>query len=257
MRTAIGMAAALAAMLAAIAPAAGEPDMERLRGRFASGAYLEAASAAEAAAGADELAFAARALLAHCMTAEGEPDGALLARAAAGAAAALLLDPRHSEGRLQLAIALALQGRAMSVMDAWNAGNAQTGRRLAGEVLAIDPANHYAHGYLAVWNLEVRRRGGAVGAGLMGASVTEGRRHYRRAAELAPADIGVHWQYARALVALDARRYGDEAAVALSAALSAAPKDHVETVMASRAAILSAALQSDRRSAQRSALGML
>ena len=194
------------------------PDVGRAAPCFASGQYLEAAGLAEEAAGADDLAFAARALLAHCMTGSAAPDARLVERAVKDAEAALRLDPQHGEGRLQLAIALSLKSRDMDVMAAWSAGYGERGKKLAEEVLKADPANFYAHGFLAVWNLEVARRGGGMGAWMLGASEASGRSHYENAA-LAPDDVGVHWQYARALAALDVKQYGVEASTVLGKAL--------------------------------------
>lgn len=245
----------VAALLAP--PALGHPTSIELTARFKRGEYMEAAREAEAAAGADDLAFAARALLAHCMTGTGEPDAAIVDRASRDAEAALRIDPRHEEGRLQLAIALSLKSRAMDVLDAWSKGYGEKGRKLATDVLKADPANFYAHGFLAVWNIEVRRRGGAVGAGVMGASLGAARQHYDRAASLAADDVGIHWQYGRALAALDASKYGEEAAEALARAMAATAGDHVEKIMQARAAKLGEALKGDRAGAQKLARTML
>ena len=226
------LAGAIGSIIAAALLAAGgfaHQSPAELADAFARGDYLEAADAAEAAAGADDLAFAARALLAHCMTGADEPDAAIVDRASKDAEAALKIDPGHDEGRLQLAIALSLKSRAMDVLDAWNKGYGEKGRKLAIEVLKSDPGNFYAHGFLAVWNVEVRRRGGSIGAAFMGASLKEGRRHYDEAMRLAPDDVGIHWQYGRALAALDAQRPRDEAAEVLARALSAQP-----TIMSKR-----------------------
>jgi hypothetical protein len=247
---------AMAAVLLA-APARAHPNSPELAARFANGAFLEAADLAEQAAGADDMAFAARALLAECMTADDGPDPDLVSRAARDAEAALKIDPRHDEARLQLAIALSLKTRSMDVMDAWKAGYGEKGKKLARDVLTADPDNYYAHGFLAVWNLEVRRRGGTVGAGIMGASLAEARRHYEEAARLAPDDIGVRWAYGRALAALDPRKYGDEAAEALAAAQAAPPSDRVGEVMRARAAALAEALKGDRKAAQKLAMKLL
>src|SRR5262249_25515990 len=161
--------------------------------------YMEAAAQAEAGAGANDLAFAARSLLAHCMTGVDEPDARIVDRASKDAEAALRLDPGHEEGKLQLAIALSLKSRTMGLIDAWSAGYGDKGRDLANQVLAKDPNNFYAHGFLAVWNIEVRHRGGAIGAAFLGASLKEARHQYDEAARLAPDDVGIHWQYGRAL----------------------------------------------------------
>jgi tetratricopeptide (TPR) repeat protein len=248
---------ALAAALSLAPAALAHPTSAELAAMFARGAYGEAARQAEQAAGADDFAFAARAILAEVMTGSGEPDAAKVQRARQDAEAALRINPNHREGKLQLAIALSLQSRAMGSMDAWMSGNGQTGQRLAKEVLQSDPSNAFAHGFLAVWNLEVRRRGGQVGAGLLGASVAEGRRHYEAASRLDPDYVGVHWQYARALAALDGRRYGDEVIAVLEKAVAVRADDHVESVMQARAQELLRTMRSDRQAGQRLALRLL
>ncbi|MDP3736765.1 MAG: hypothetical protein Q8R02_05220 [Hyphomonadaceae bacterium] len=239
------------------APALAHPTSPTLAAMFTRGDYMEAAKEAEGAAGADDLAFAARALLALCMTGSNEPDAAIVDRASKDAEAALKIDPKHEEGQLQLAIALSLKSRKMDVLDAWSAGYGDKGKKLASEVLKADPDNFYAHGFLAVWNVEVRRRGGTVGAAIMGASVKSGRKYYETAARLAPDDVGVHWQYARALAALDVKQYGAEASAVLDKALAASADSHVERIMQERAAKLSEALKGDASAAQKLARGML
>ncbi len=255
-----GMTSALLKLVFAVltaAPAVAHPTSPEQAARFSRGEYMEAARMAETAAGADDLAFAARSLLALCMTGAAEPDAAIVDRASKDAEAALKIDPAHQEGRLQLAIALSLKSRALDVLDAWSRGYGEKGRKLANDVLKSDPDNYYAHGFLAVWNVEVRRRGGSFGAGIMGASIKSGRAHYARAMELAPDDVGIHWQYGRALAALDAKEYGDEAVRALDRALAASASDHVERVMQERAVRLAEALKGDRKAAQQLARDML
>ncbi len=239
------------------APASANPTPVDLAALFSRGEYIEAASVAESQTGPDMLAFAARSLLAECMTGDGAPDPSMVDRAMRDAEAALKMDSRHEEGRLQLAIALSLKGRDMPLLDAWQAGYGQRAQTLAQSVLADDPDNYYAHGLLAVWHLEVRRRGGSMGAAMMGANTDKAREHYRKAAALAPDDVGVHWSYARALVALDAKGNRREATGVLAAAAAASSDSHVEAVMQRRAAALAEALAHDIRSAERLARELL
>ncbi|HEX5007232.1 MAG TPA: hypothetical protein VFV70_08980 [Hyphomonadaceae bacterium] len=249
MRNLPGARLLIAAMMLAAGQASAQSSPE-LAEMYARGNYMAVASVAEASAGADDLAFAARALLAHCMTGTEEPDPTILDRASNDAEAALRINPVHDEGRLQLAIALSLKSRSMDVMDAWNAGYGEKGRRLATDVLKSAPTNYYAHGFLAVWNVEVRRRGGSLGAAFMGASLKEARRHYEEAIRLAPDNIGIHWAYGRALIALNAKDYSREAGKALSRAIDAPAGDHVEHVMQDRARTLAELLKTDRKAAQ-------
>jgi cytochrome c-type biogenesis protein CcmH/NrfG len=183
------------------------------------------------------------------MTGNSDPDPGLVERAVRDAEAALKIDPGHEEGRLQLAIALSLKSRAMDAMAAWSAGYGEKGKKLAEDVLKSDPRNFYAHGFLAVWNVEVERRGGGMGAWMMGASLDAARRHYDSARALAPDDVGVHWQYARALAALDLNRHWSEVRTALERAVAAAAADHVEQVMQTRSEQLLAALDTGNRDA--------
>lgn len=234
-----------------------DPPDRQAAALYQSGAFLEAAGAAAADGDADDLAFAARAVLAYCMTGEGDPPKEMIARAQTYAEQAMQRDPDHAEARLQLAIAVSLESRPMSAMDAWNSGLGKKGRELAEAVLKDDPDNIYANGFLAVWHVEGRRRAGAMGAGFIGASLQEAERRYEHAAGLAPDDVGVHWQYARALVALDSRRFGKKAAVILERAIAARADDQVELVMQARARELLSLLREDRREAETRALEML
>ncbi len=261
MRALFGASERLIAALVAAAtfslPAFAHPTSPELAEKFARGEYLAAATAAESGAGADDLAFAARSLLAHCMTGTATPDAGLLERATRDAEAALKIDPAHEEGRLQLAIALSLKSRDMDATAAWNAGYGEKGKKLAEGVLKTDPGNFYAHGFLAVWNLEVERRGGGMGAWMMGASLDAARKHYESARALAPDDVGIHWQYARALASLDLKGRLKEVNEALGRAIGSVATDHVEQVMQARAKQLSAAVVEDRDTAQQLARSLL
>ncbi|MDP3494846.1 MAG: hypothetical protein Q8R82_17175 [Hyphomonadaceae bacterium] len=257
-RSALACWTAAAAAMAMLAPlASAHPTSVELAAKFARGEYMAAASEAEAAASADDLAFAARSLLAYCMTGTQEPDAAIIERASRDAEAALKIKPDHEEGQLQLAIALSLKSRRMDAMTAWNAGYGEKGRKLAEKVLKADPSNYYAYGFLAVWNVEVERRGGGFGAWVMGASLDKARSNYQAATRLAPDDVGIHWQYARALAALDAKAYAAEVNLALNRALSATANDHVERVMQTRAAVLANVLKGDKTAARKLAEVML
>jgi tetratricopeptide (TPR) repeat protein len=250
----------LSACLAGAAIAQAGPNAGLQASLYTQGSYQAAASAAEQDGTADSLAFAARALLAQGMTEtpEGEePDAALVARARKDAERALVLDGGHHEASLQLAIALSIQTRSMGVMEAWRSGDGERARKLAERVLKADPVNIYALGFLAVWHVEVRRRGGAVGAQMMGASLQEAEALYARAVQAAPDDVGVHWQYGRALAALDSKRFSAQALAALDAAVAATADNHVEQVMQARARALADLLREDRRKAEQRAAGML
>lgn len=236
-----------------------EAPMRQASAAFSEGRFTDAATLAAAQEGdADALAFAARATLAEAMCGTSEPPAEMLDAAELFARNALAVEPDHIEARLQLAIAMSLRLRPMGLREAMGTGDGGRTRELAEAVIADDPGNSYAHGFLAVWHLEVVRRGGRFGARLMDASLRDGLAHYARAAEAAPGDAALHWQVARALAALNVRRYRAEIDAALTAALAAPIDDRLEAVMADRAARLQAALATQsRRDVERLAEDML
>lgn len=214
---------------------------------FESGRFEEAAATRPDNASADALAFKARALLAKGVCGSAQPPADLLERAEAHALAALRLDENHVEAKLQLAITLSLKARPLSTRAAMKTGYGEKAKELAEAALEADPDNAYAHAFMAVWHVEVVRRGGALGSRIMGASVKQSRDHYARAAVLLPEDASIHWQYARALAALNPKKYRKNIDEALSNALETAPNGHIERVMMARAAELKFRLQNQPR----------
>ena len=190
---------------------------------------------------ADACAFGARMLLAKAMSEDVQPPPALVTAALDAANRALVAEPEHVEGRLQKAIALSLLVRPMSLKEARDSGWGEEARDLAEAVVTDDPQNAYAHGFLAVWHVEVMNRGGMLGAMILRASIEDAERHYAAAMQASPADAALHWQYARALAALNARKYRKEIAAALDAALAAPVGSELERVMQERARMLSEA----------------
>ena len=209
---------------------------------YTAGHYDAAIADAATDHGADACAFSARSLLAKAMSGEAQPAHELLQGALDEANAALSIDPGHIEGRLQKAIALSLIARPMSMREARDSGYGEAARQLAEGVLQDDPQNAYAHGFLAVWNLEVMRRGGMLGAMIMGASQNAAEAHYEAAAAASPGDAALNWQFARALATLNARKYRPEISAALDAALAAPVDDELERVMQERARTLADAM---------------
>ena len=201
---------------------------------FDAGRFLEAADIAREEGGADNLARAARALLADGI-ASGSPSPERLDEAEGLARQALALDPGHIEARLQLAITLSLKSREMSTREALDTGYGKQSKALAESVIEDDPDNAYAHGFLAVWNVEVVRRGGSMGAAIMGASLRQAREHYEAAVRTSNGDPSVHWQYARALAALNASKYRGEIEACLARAVQAEPGTALAELMQSRA----------------------
>ncbi len=233
-------------------------DITRADAAFRAGRYDLAQVEAAAVATADGDALQARAILAKAMCADLEPDMGLIRDALTAAEAALRKDADHEEGRLQKAIALSLLTRSMSLSEANESGYGPKAKALAEGVLADDPANHYALGFLAVWHVEVHRRGGSIGAAIVGASLKTARKNYAEAVRLAPQDAGLRWQWARALAALDAKKYAGEVKAELQAALAIDPATELDRVMQGRAAALLGVVETAKaREIEKTAQGML
>jgi len=214
---------------------------------FTEGRYSDAAAIARADQDADGYAFAARANLAEAMSAsEGEPSPELVETAERLCLSALNIDPKHVEARLQLAIALSLKARPMSSGAALRSGYGEKARQLAESVLRDDPDNFYAHGFMAIWHLEVVRRGGRLGAAMFDASREAARTHYIRARAIRDDDAATHWQYARALAALDHKRHESVIVAALDRALASPVRSELEELMQLRAGELQACMRSQQ-----------
>ncbi len=228
--------AAVAAILIAAHPAyAIGPEAEAA---FISGRFADAAGYAEGLDTADAQAFAARAILAECMTGETEPEPGRVIEAEQLSRAALDKDPEHVEAKLQLAISLSLRARPMSTSEARKSGFGDMTKDLAESVLEEDPANPYANAIISIWNIEVLRRGGRLGGIVMGASLKKARQHYEVAAAATPDDAALHWQYARALAAQNAKKNHDEIMDVLHRSMAANVDDEIERVMQWRASYL-------------------
>lgn len=236
----------------------GQPaSADRAEEAFSAGHFREAAQIAEAEGGADNLARAARALLADTVV-SGRLDKRKVEESAGLAKQALAIDPDNIEGRLQLAIALSLLARDMSRGEAMDSGYASTARDLVESVLEDEPDNAYAHGFMAVWNVEVVRRGGSIGSAFMGASMRKARQHYRQALAHGEDDPSFEWQYARALAAHNARRYRDEIEACLRRAAGAVPQTALAGAMQDRANSFSAYMAGhSRRDIERLAESLL
>lgn len=216
----------LLAALCACGVAHADPSPEAASA-YAKGAFLSAAEIGERKGDADDLALAARALLAEALIGDA-PDADLVGQAIDCADRALKEDAGSVEARLQLAVALGMKGRRAGLGEALAHGYAQKGRRLISEALARDPNEPWAYALLGGWNLEVVRRGGPAGAALFGAGLSSGRKAFEKALELAPDDGAIAYQYALALLELDGVKYRNDADALLARLERWKPSDAFE-----------------------------
>ncbi len=231
---------ALTLIVAAIAPAHAQQSAVAA---YQQGAFLEAAAIGERAGDADDLSLAARAALAEAVTARGADVDALVARAETNARRALAAAPDNVDARMNLALALGIKGRRASVAEAMRHGYAREGRALLSQAVARAPDEAWAHALIGGWNLEIVRRGGRAGAAYYGASKASGIAAFERARALAPDDAAIAYQYAVALLELDAKRYAGEAAALLASANGCASHDAFEARVKAQAARVAAMLE--------------
>lgn len=244
---------ALLASFAAVPVAMAEPPSAALR-LYAAGEFVAAADLADTQPSASSRAFASRALVAACAAARSNADiGALLARAETSAREALSLDSRSVDARLQLALVYGMEGRRLSLAQAFAGRYASRGKRLIDQALAIEPANAHAHAMLGAWNLEVVRRGGRVGALMYDAHAEVGLAEFERARQMAPDDTLISLHFAVALLSLDPVAYRARAGRLLRDVNAAAPDDALEGLTQETARRLQAALAESPRAAQRAA----
>jgi hypothetical protein len=224
---------------------------------YGAGDYQSAIAATRADC-ADTSAFLARARLASLVEKGSIPATKALAAARADAETALGFDPDHIEGRVQLAISTSLMTLHMSDYDIWSSGYGTAPRELMEALLKDAPEEYHAHGFLSVWHIEVLRRGGSAGAFWFKASLKAARQHYRDAQIKGSDDPGLHWQYARALAALDAKKHETEIRAALKQAQAGTALTQLDHTLIGRAAKLEAILDRDGpAAAEAAALGTL
>jgi tetratricopeptide (TPR) repeat protein len=203
-------------------------DLRSMNAAYDRGAFADAAKAGEARGDAPGLSLAARALIAEAVTGDASQSHALLQRAIVCARTAIAADPESVEARLHWAVALGMQGRRMSLSEAARKGYAGKGRKLIDQALALDPNEPWAHALSGGWHLEVLRRGGAMGATLYGARLSEGLAAFDRALALAPDDGAMAYQIAVSLLDYDAERYADRAGALLDTIHDWTPEDAFE-----------------------------
>lgn len=244
LRKATPAALCLAAALAFAAPSRADPPGAAIQ-LYVAGDFLAAASAAEAQPSSSSKAFAARALMAACMTSDRSQTEGLLNRAESAARQAMQLDPNSVEGRLEMALAFGVRARQASIAEAIAHNYAPRGHRLILEALAREPNNPWGHELLGAWHLEVLRRGGSAGAAAYGARLATGIAEFDRARALAPDDPMIALHYAVALIELDPQHYAGQVRRLLDAATATSPHDAFETHVMAQARELAAVLEHD------------
>lgn len=204
---------------------------------FTAGRFLEAVEAGRHLGTPEALALAARASACHAThlaTAnarlEGFRDTARLARAA------LSRDPANREARLQLVIALGYLARAETALDAHFAGYAEEARRHLEVAIERESATPWAWAILGAWHAEIISRAGpTLGHSLYGANARSAVVNFERAVRAEPANLILHYEFARALIRLDPAENATRARKQLKLATALSPRDACERLFLDQA----------------------
>ena len=201
---------------------AGEADsLAEARAMFAAGDYLPAADKALADGSAEGLALATQITCYYSSYLAPEEDRlALFESAVEMAATALELEPNNAFVRVQNAHALGRYSQEIGVLEAIGEGLADKVREQIDAALIIEPDNSAAHMLLANWHAAIINNAGFIGRMVYGAEEEEVFAHYAAALKVAPADIQVRVEYARAVLALDEDDHATLAREQLDMALS-------------------------------------
>ncbi len=236
------MVRAVLAGLALLSPA--RAAQEEAIALYAAGAYDEAVAIAVRGGGADDLAFAARALnAAGYFETDRKAARRTAKRALEFAEAAIEIDPDNPEAHLQAAISLAVRGANMSPAKAFFKRLASRSRNHIDAALEIDAENPWALSTSGAWRLEVARRGGGV---IYGADPEDGYREFLAARRGAPDNVAIAYECALRLLASERPEWRAEALEALEAALAGEAETKFEADLQSRAGELKLAILEGR-----------
>jgi tetratricopeptide (TPR) repeat protein len=203
---------------------------------FDLGRWRQAADTASRLHDADNLAFAARSLLASALLSPSSRTRTSdIAQARQFAEAALITDARHIEARLQLATALGLQARTGSPTRAFAAGLPQRVKRLLESVSRDAPTQAWTYALLGGWHLEGLRIGGAAARTMLGVDLLKGKTEFARAMRLDPNEAATPFYFAASLLALNPAANVAEARALLLRSQSAPNKDAFQNEVKSRA----------------------
>jgi len=207
---------------------------------FVVGAFEEAAKAAETAAGAENLALAARALNAKAYLEENNKTARRTAKRALNYAEwAIEGDPALVEGHLQAAISYAQRGARMSPVRAFLSGTAGKARGLLDHALALEPDNAWALSSSGAWHLEVARR---AGDGRYGSDPAIGFQQFAAARVADPENLLIAYEAALRLLAYDDPALREQGLAALKVAIALTPKDAFERDIQARAKVFQKAV---------------
>lgn len=229
----------LVAMPGFAATAMAAPDPEAVAA-YTRGDYLDAVAAAERAGGAENLAFAAKALNAiSYFDRDRKSTRQRCERAMDYAEAAIKADPTIAEAHFNLGVAMLIKASNMGAARAFLSNLPARGRRMFDRALALDPDFAPFLTASAAWRIEVANRGGGF---IYGADAEEGYSEMRRARVLDAADNVIAHECAVRLLADGREEWRAEALACLDDAVAASTDSAFEAAIQEKSRLLMAAV---------------
>jgi hypothetical protein len=227
----------LAALAPTIALAAPDPAAEAA---YVRGDYLAAAALAERAGGAENLAFAAKALNAiSYFDRDRKSTRRRCDEAMALAEAATKTDPSFAEGHFNLGVAMLIKASNMGAARAFLSNLPARGRRQFDKALELDPDFAPFLIASAAWRIEVANRGGGF---FYGADAEEGHAELQRARAIDPVDNVIAHECAVRLLADGRAEWRAEALACLDDAVAAKTDSTFEAAIQEKSRALKAAI---------------
>jgi hypothetical protein len=231
----------IAALLTALAASAQAAPYAAAEAAYERGDYLAAAEAASKAGGAENLAYAAKALNAiSYFDRDRKSTRKRCDEAMDYAQAAIDLDPAFAEAHFNLGVAMLIKASNMGAARAFLSNLPARGRRMFDRAIALDPDFAPFLVASAAWRIEVANRGGGF---FYGADAEEGYEEMRRARAIDPVDNVIAHECAVRLLADGRAEWRAEALDCLEDALVAATDSAFEAAIQEKSRLLKSAIE--------------
>lgn len=217
---------ALCAAATAMSPAASADIDKGAYAKYVAGDYDGAVEQSVALGGAGNLTLAARSLNSLAYFGDSRKSNRETANWAFNLAErAAKLDPSFTQAQLEAAIGLSLRAANMSPPRVLALNLPGRARKHLDAALALAPEDVWALSTSAAWRMGVARKGGG---SVFGADPEVGHAEFMKARGLAPENVVVAYECARALIASDREEWRATGLEALAVATSGAPESAFE-----------------------------
>ena len=200
-------------------------SLEDARALFSKGQFAESAKIAASLETSDGYALAARALFEFSGSQAKDSRLSILEQAERYAQKALTLDPKNADAYFELSATAGQIGYLRGAAYAFTSGVAVTVRENFEKAIALNPKHVSAMIALGMWHAEIVSRG--VGF-LYGGKLEKVFSLFETALQIAPKQIHLRVNYAKAMLILDNQKYHDAAKAQLEIAVKLEAIDYLD-----------------------------